>query len=727
MVGCSGLKEISPADPVYNGVKIVFDGDDKRVERVIEEVYQNIDPQPNPTFLWMRPAVARYNMISDSAKTKKFWVKKIAEPVTLSMTDPQRMTNIFSNRLWHYGYFNNTVNYDTIRQGKKRVKYQFNVELHTPTVIGAVKFPAVVDTLTSLIAESSKKSLLKTGKIYALEDLKAERTRIDRYLRDNGYIYFNPDFIGFTADTVTSEGSVNIELSIQPETPPESRKQFYVRKLIVLDDFRQDLDGYDTLSYHPYYIVTRDSTLSFSALEQGLFIKPNEVYSRKTRSFTTGYMNRLPIIQSATTNFIRVPATDSLDAYLSLSKRKRYAYSAELNAIFRSTNYFGPGIVFSITDRNRRRSADRLQINLRGRVEVQIADGVINPAYELGLEINYQLPRLIPRFLKNIGPTYIPQTRLSTGYNLFNRLDLYRLNSVFLNFGYRWQKNQSVTHIVNPFEAIFTSIPEASKSDVFKDYLEQNPGVRRSFEEQFVVGASYEYIYNPPPGLRGDFRFRGGIDFAGNVLAGLYGLFNADRDTAGAYNLFGVPFSQYTRLRLDFGYEYRFNAKSSIATRFITGLGIPYGNSDILPYLKQFYVGGTNSLRSFLARSLGPGSEVPPDGFNDLTGDIRLEANLEYRFTISRKFKGALFIDAGNIWLYNEDPSRPDGNFTFSTFLDDIAISGGWGLRWDFEFVVARLDFAYDVRTPYLEEGKEWTRGIKFWQPTFNIAIGYPF
>lgn len=132
-------------------------------------------------------------------------------------------------------------------------------------------------------------------------------------------------------------------------------------------------------------------------------------------------------------------------------------------------------------------------------------------------------------------------------------------------------------------------------------------------------------------------------------------------------------------------------------------------------------------MRSFIARSVGPGAEKPPEGFNDITGDIRLEWNLEYRFTIKGDFKGALFTDIGNIWLFNEDPTRPDGDFQFDTFLNEIAVSSGFGMRWDFDFVIARLDFAYTLRTPYLPEGERWANGIDIWKPTINIGVGYPF
>jgi hypothetical protein len=368
-----------------------------------------------------------------------------------------------------------------------------------------------------------------------------------------------------------------------------------------------------------------------------------------------------------------------------------------------------------------------LKFNLRGRVEVQIVDGKVNPAYEMGLDISYTLPRFYPLFLFNSGKKSLPKTTITTGYNLFNRLDLYRLNSLYANFGYRWSRTDRLSHIFNPIELIFTQIPESSKSPEFLDYLEENPGVQRSFDEQFIVGSSYEFTYQPTTTRRNEFFIRGGIDLAGNLLNGLYSVSGAETDSTGSYTLFGVPFSQYLRTRIDLRYSFGLNARSKLVTRFSTGIGIPLGNSDALPYIKQFYVGGTNSLRSFIARSVGPGTETPPEGYNDLTGDIRLEGNLEYRFTIAGSLKGALFMDAGNIWLYKEDPSRPNGEFHFDTFLKEIAISSGWGLRWDFDFLVARLDFAYTLRTPYLPAGERWATDINFWNPAINIAIGYPF
>jgi outer membrane protein assembly factor BamA len=675
----------------------------------------------------MRPALARYNMLSDSAKKKKFWKNKINEPVVLSQVQPYLAGQILQNRIYHNGFFQSTIDFDTIQIGGKRAKYLYQITLNDPYKIGSVVFKESQDDLNEKISISQENSLLKEGDLYSLETIKNERIRVDRFLKDRGYLYFNPEFIFLQADSISQDHMVNIRVLVKPETPPESRIPYSIGKIYVHEDYALDNYFPDTLDLDPYFFLSEKSDLKKEALMRGIFIKPGQLYSQTNHTQTVRYLNNLPIIKSTSIRYSTGKQQNQLNTTIYLTKRKQYAYTAEFNTVFRSTNYFGPGVVFSYTNRNAGRGAEQLKINLRGRFEIQIADGVVNPAYELGLEFNYRFPKLYPSFIENPETRKLPQTTISTGYNLFYRLDLYRLNSVFMNFGYRWSKNDEISHRYNPVEMIFTQVPESSISDEFRDYLEENPGVRRSFEEQFVLGTGYEFTYDPSPTGKSKFFFRGGLDLSGNLIYAALELSDAKKDSIGRYSLFGVPFSQYLRTRLDFRYRFNISSNSRLVTRFITGIGVPYGNSDILPYIKQFYVGGTNSLRSFIARSIGPGSEVPPEGFSDLTGDIQLEWNLEYRFTLSGNLKSALFLDMGNVWLFNKDPSRPGGVFRFDKFLDELAISSGWGLRWDFDFIVARLDFAYTLRTPYLPEGERWTKKLDIWDPTINIAIGYPF
>lgn len=727
LAGCTGMRYISSADPLFTGNEIEFEKKSK-VNRELTLVIRSVlKPAPNNKTLWMRPALARYNMLSDSAKTRKFWKNKIAPPVLLSQTNPVQVSAAIHNRLFHAGYFNNTIDTDTIFSGHRKVKYQYTITLREPYRIADVNFPKPQNELTQKINDLQGESLLKRDDTYSLETVKNERIRIDRELKEQGYIYFSPDFILVKADSISGHLQLNTEITVKPETPPESRKAYTIRNVFIHDDIGLDSNLVDTIQLDSSYLISQTNTLRFDALRQGIFLKPGDLYARSNALHTIRYLDELAIFRNTNLKFLPDAETDQVDVMLYMSQRKRFAYTADFNTIFRSTNYFGPGVIFSYTDRNTRRGAELLKINLRGSFEMQIIEGDFNPAYQLGIDINYLMPGFFPRFLFKGTPKNLPQTNIAVGYNLFNRLDLYRLNSIYGNFGYRWSKTDRMQHSLNILEATFTKLPEASKSQEFKDYLEENPGVQRSFDEQFILGAGYEYTYNPAGRRRNDFYFRGGIDVAGNVLHGLYAAANAMKDTLGRYTFLGVPFSQYIRTRADLRYSFVFNQKSSLVTRFSAGVGIPTGNSEVLPYIKQFYVGGTNSLRSFVARSLGPGSEVPPEGYNDLTGDIRLEGNLEYRFQISGSLKGALFVDAGNVWLFNEDPSRPDANFTFDSFLDEIAISSGWGLRWDFNFIVLRVDLAYTLRTPYLTEGERWVGGFNFWRPAINIAIGYPF
>lgn len=726
LASCTGLKNISSNDPLFVNHKLNYLDRNTEIRQALPDLTNALLPKPNTKFLWMRPALARFNMISDSARNKKFWKNKISEPVKISQVKPELVSRVISNRLFHGGFLNTSVDFEAIPVGKKQSKFVYSIKLGKPHRIGQIIFPDPIDSLHAKISDSKTNSILTSGDIYKLSILKDERTRINKFLEENGYIYFNPEFIIFKADSSSRNQIINLRLEVKPDTPPESRKPYSIGKITIFDDHSLNETEIDTLDFNPIFLISGNNNLKIDALEKGLFINPGELYSRNNHIQTIRYYSNLPIIRYASLKFTDI-GNDTLDASVYLSQRKRYAYTAEFNTIFRSTNYFGPGIIFSYTDRNVRRAANRLKIDLRARYEVQVSEGVINPAYEVGVVFNYTLPKIYPTFLKNLGRRSLPRTNISAGYNLFNRLDLYRLNSIFSDVGYRWSKNNKLSHTFNPLEIVFTSIPEDSKSNEFREYLNENPGVNRSFEEQFVLGLSYGFTYDPASSGKSQFYLRGGIDLAGNLLDLMYNATGATPDSSGRYRFFGIPFSQYVRLMTDFRYSYRLNKGSSLATRFVAGFGIPYGNSNILPYIRQFYVGGTNSLRSFIARSVGPGAEVPPQGFNDLTGDIRLEWNLEYRFSIASRFKGALFTDAGNVWLYNEDASRPDGNFKLNTFIDQVALSAGWGLRWDFDFVVARLDFAYTLRTPYLLEGDKWTKNLNILKPVLNIAIGYPF
>jgi len=198
------------------------------------------------------------------------------------------------------------------------------------------------------------------------------------------------------------------------------------------------------------------------------------------------------------------------------------------------------------------------------------------------------------------------------------------------------------------------------------------------------------------------------------------------------YKIFGQPFAQYVRADIDLRYNVILNEASSVVYRGFLGAGIPFGNSAAIPFEKQYFGGGANGIRAWQVRTLGPGSYVPdPSGFLNQTADIKIEGNVEYRFDLFWILQGAVFLDAGNIWSYNEDPARPGAKFTINDFYKDIAVGTGMGFRFDLSFVLLRADMGMKLRDPWITDGSKWIfmdKGYNFKNDfTLVLAIGYPF
>jgi outer membrane protein assembly factor BamA len=339
----------------------------------------------------------------------------------------------------------------------------------------------------------------------------------------------------------------------------------------------------------------------------------------------------------------------------------------------------------------------------------------------------------------NLSRQFVPKTTVSVGGGLFSRVRYYELHSFNTALGYNWRKSDRFAQSLNPIDISYTNLVKSSAE--FQEYLDENPTIKRSFEEQFILGAVYSFTYSTLHlKNKHTFLISESADVSGNleylIANNIPGLVN-QKD--GQYTLLNVPFSQFARLRSEARYFINTGNSTALGMRLIIGTGIPYSNSETMPYVKQFFVGGTNSVRAFRARTVGPGSYNPPDSLDntylDQAGDIKLEYSIEYRFPIHSFLKGAFFVDAGNIWLVNADEQRPGGKFDFNTFYRELAIGTGFGLRFDFDIIVVRLDLAFPLHKPNLPEGDRWIftdiqMGSPTWRRenfTLNIAIGYPF
>jgi outer membrane protein assembly factor BamA len=315
------------------------------------------------------------------------------------------------------------------------------------------------------------------------------------------------------------------------------------------------------------------------------------------------------------------------------------------------------------------------------------------------------------------------------------------MNAVNFSYGYTWKETQQKEHTFNPLAINFARLERTTVA--FKDLLAANPFLRQSFEEQFTIGGNYSFTYNSLVGnpRRNQYYFNGLVDVSGNLLSLANRAITGRAPTEESpYTLFGARYSQYTRLATDARYYFIINKNSKIATRLLAGVGMTYGNSRTLPYVKQFFSGGSNSIRAFLPRTVGPGTYLMPDslvnkGFLDKAGDIKLEGNIEYRFTIISVLKGALFLDAGNVWLMRKNNQLPGGEFNAADFYNELAVGSGFGLRLDLSFFILRFDLGMPLRKPYLPEKERWVIdeinfGQRNWRKqnlVLNIAIGYPF
>jgi outer membrane protein assembly factor BamA len=416
----------------------------------------------------------------------------------------------------------------------------------------------------------------------------------------------------------------------------------------------------------------------------------------------------------------------------------------ELQGVSKSNNLAGP--VFNSSFRNRNLFGGAELFTLSGEVgfEMPVGGGQSGTnSYEIGTRGELYLPKFLTPFrLENVSSLFVPKTRIVLGLSLLNRLQYYQLLSVDASFGYNWKESISKEHNFSLLSITLANLTNATQK--FNDLLNTNPLLKKSFEQQFIIGQNYSFTYNDQleKEHKNHIYFKGSIDLSGNLLQLVQSLFIQHKATPDTpYEIFGTAYSEYYKFDIDLRHYFNtIDQRASLATRLIAGIGVAYGNSAMLPYVKQFYIGGSNSVRAFGARALGPGSYRIPDSvasksFFDQAGDIKLEANTEYRFPIISILKGALFVDAGNIWLLREDPRRPGGKFSGKTFLDEIAVGTGFGLRLDLSFFILRFDLAFPLRVPYLPQGERWViKKIDFGDPSWrknnlalNIAIGYPY
>lgn len=749
MASCSNTRKLPDGEALYLGATVKVRGEDlsaKKRKAIRKELSALTRPRPNKKILGVRFKLWVYNLAGNPKKETSIrgWLKnKVGEPpVLLSDLSLNKNTAVLENYLENKGFFQAGVRGDTTVKNKKATAI-YRVRTGLQYVIDTVRFEMDSSFLANTIRQTEKLSLLKHDAPFDLTIIKLERERIDAYLKDNGFYYFNPEYLVIEADTTIGNHRVNMYVKLKPGIPKASLEMYTIKDIVIYTNYRLNQAASDTARrygqfYQGYYVVDSNRRYKPYLFSQAMQFNPNDIYNREDHNLSLNRLVNLGVFKFVKNRFERVANSPfaQLNAYYYLTPFPKKSLRAEINGTTKSNNLVGTNISVSWRNRNTFRAGELLTITASGGAEVQYSSAQKGyNVYRLGLEGGLTFPRfLIPFFSIKTRGGFVPKTNMLLGYDLLNKRKLYTLNSFRASYGYAWKESLNKEHQFN-----FISINYVQPMNVTTEYeklMQNDVTLAKAIEKQFILGSTYNFTYdtriNKSKYATGMY-FSGTLDGSGNV-AGL--IFGDTTGGKGGGRLFGGVFSQYIKAESDLRYYLQAGSTAVWANRLIIGGSIPHGNSRELPYIKQFFSGGSNSIRAFRNRSIGPGTfnGSATSAIPDQTGDIKLELNTELRKKLFSIVEGAVFVDAGNIWLYRDNPFKPGAKFS-KDFLKEIAVGAGIGLRFDVTILIIRLDVAFPLRKPWLPEGERWVTdkislGDSQWRRenlVWNLGIGYSF
>lgn len=750
IASCSTTSRIAPDETRYTGMgkfDIIMADDKSKLPGALEgELRKTGETNANdyifapfikiPLGLWV------YNNWNDSSKGIKGWLyrKWVKDPVLVSEVKPEIRAKLMEQLLDDNGYFGSQVTYNIEPDKKNDKKAAIGYTLHVtkPYRIDSILYLNGKSNLKKFIDSVARKSpYLQKGEIFCVDSLEAERVRIVNAMRNRGYYYFRPEYIEFLADSLITPGEVAIKLNLVNNIPSMAKLQYRTGKIetIILRNSDETMGTPDTTqTSRGELIVYEPARLRKNLIPGCITFREGKLFTVRDMNLTQTRLSRLGIFGGIQINVMPAdtnPENPRLNVFTTARFQSPIEATIQANLTSKSNSYLGPGIILGLAHNNIFGGGEKLSFQLNADYEWQTG-GERNKnfnSYQLGLNASLAFPRMLaPNFIRR-SRRDLNWTTISLGANTLNRPQFFNIAEFNAGITYEWRDSRYSSNQLTLFRLSYTKL--LSHTHEFDSIMEQNPAIALGFQSQFIPQISWTWTYD-----RFFERERiNGINFqtilteAGNIFDGIYAL----AGVKGQKTLFGTPFSQFIKGQVQLVYNRRLFPKSDqwIVSRVLIGAEHPYGNSSQVPYSEQFYIGGANSIRAFTIRSLGPGSYRPPnqerDGYFDQTGTFKLEANVEYRFPIVSILHGAAFLDAGNVWLLKNDPMRPGGLLQGSTFLRDIALGTGVGLRVDIGVMVLRGDLGYGLHAPY-NTGINHYFNIKFTKAfCFHLAIGYPF
>lgn len=710
---------------------------------------------PFPLGLWVWNGFHHYR----KGLGKWIYDRFASEPVLLSAVNPAIRSQAAQNLLNDYGYLQGSVSYDILpsRRDSLKARVRYHVRMGHPWFIDSVAYVGFTPRTQRIFSLARRRSLLSPGEQFNVPDLDGERTRLSNLLRNLGCYYFRPDYLTYQADT-TMLDSNRVAMRLLPVAgmPAVAEKPFYLgRKSFWLlgknGEAPTDSVVYRdlTIHYHGRLRVRPRMLYRWMDYQSFRWKRPVEDSAgisrqRSARSLYSLYRQTRVQERLASVGIFKytemqyVPrdsalTVDTLDVRVMAALDKPYDAELDFNIKMKSNNQTGPGASFTLSKNNVFGGGEKWAVELKGSYEWQTGrdrNSAMN-SYELGVATSLEFPRVV--FPRMGGNEYdFPATTTFRLYvDQMSRARYYKLLAFGGHATYDFQPSSAVKHSITPFRLTFNVLRDPTAE--FQQLQQDNPALYVSLRDQFIPAMEYSFTWDNSqrPGRRHPIWWQTTLTSAGNVTSLIYQAFGQPFSRQGK-TLLGVPFAQFLKINTEARYNHRLDRNQSLAARLALGAIWSYGNATTAPYTEQFYIGGANSVRAFSARNVGPGG-YPADrhdtyAFINHVGDIRLEANVEYRFRLISDLHGAVFLDAGNVWLMRPDPARPGGEFRLKDFPRQIALGTGVGVRYDLGFLVFRLDWGIALHEPY-DTGKKGYYNIRrFMDSTaLHFAIGYPF
>lgn len=752
---CNPTKYVPEGETLLNDNHIIINKEGVKKSDLLPYIKQ----KPNKRIFGTRFHLGLYNLSNiNKQKWPHKWLRDIGEePAVFDPNATVKTKDQIKSYVASKGYFDGQV-MDTVETANRKSEVFYNVDLLPAYTIRNLYYEISDSNIQKLCYFDSMSCVIERGKPYDVDVLQAERLRFERFIKDYGFYGFSTDHIYFRVDSTVGNRQVDIYYGVKNFTKLDAFDRvslvphsiYRVKNIYIYPDFvpRDALEGgeaylnsLDTTNYNGYYFITRKGKpeIKYDLIIQSLYLKPGSVFNVTNTEQTQAHLLSLKVYRLVNIiyNDLNEPGIAQgsemmLDCNIQLTLLSQQSYKVELEGTNTSGN-LGGALNLIYQHKNLFHGAELFSIKLKGAYEANKQDSSkLQSTQEYGFETSLRLPKFLLPFIKTESfiKKYNPTTTLLAAYS-YQAMPAFTRTIATATFGYNWKAGNYQEHIVNPLQLNIVKLPPGSIDSAFAAKIESSSQAN-SYKDVMILGGNYSYIYNNQKIKKSrDYWFlRINAEASGNMLE-MAGKLTGAKKTDGSYKILGLPFAQYVRTDFDLRYNYILNDVSSIVYRGFFGIGIPYGNSKAIPFEKQYFGGGANGIRAWQVRSLGPGSYDPGNPkFLNQTADIKLEANAEYRFKLFWILEGALFLDAGNIWAYNNDPSRPGSQFIFNKFYKDIAVGTGAGLRFDFKFVIGRVDIGMKLRDPLLPDGSKWiimSRSYERNDFTMVLGIGYPF